>query len=223
MSRERYKKFVGIGLYTVPEAARLTGAPNAKIMRWLGETKCQAGVVRRDSALDHTVSFMELMELMFIAMFRKEGVSLQTIRRAADAAARQFGTKHPFAARRFDTDGRDIFITLSKAECDQQLVQDLARGQLVFEQIIRPFFRKLEYSSAEAIRYWPLEPSGRVVLDPSRRFGQPIDSETGVPTDAIIAALSAGGGQDVTEVADWLDIPVEAVQAAITFDRSLAS
>jgi len=64
--------------------------------------------------------------------------------------------------------------------------------------------------------------NGRVVLDPERRFGQPLDSETGVPTEAIRRAVTAGDGQDLKSVARWFEIPVEAVKAAMNFEKSLS-
>jgi len=170
------------------------------------------------------MTFVELMEVMFVQMFRKEGVSLQAIRKAVDAAAAKFKAKHPFAVKRFDTEGRTIFATLRGKSEDREMVEDLAKGQLCFQSIIKPFFRKIEYrDDTEAMRFWPLNRNGRVVLDPARRFGQPIDAETGVPTAALAKAVKAGGGQDVHEVADWFQVPLEAVKAAISFENTLAT
>lgn len=183
----------------------------------------QRGVVKRQFASDRRMlSFLELMELYFVKMFREEGVSLQTIQRASQAAAKKFQTEYPLAVRRFDTDGRAIFATLVKENKDEVFVEDLARGQYVFEKVIKPFFRKIEYRN-EAIRFWPMEPKGRVVLDPNRSFGKPIDAETGVPTRAVYDAWIAGGGQDRATLAKWFDIPHKAVDAAIEFEQSFAA
>jgi uncharacterized protein (DUF433 family) len=222
MRRPKPSQYVGVGIYTIPEAARLVGVGYHKIRRWIGDEHGHASVIDREFPDEKIVTFMELMELHFISLFRREGVSLQTIRRAAVEAARKFRTGHPFAVQRFDTDGKAIFATLTKKETNEQIVEELRKGQLVFDTIIRPFFRKIEYHM-DGTRYWPMEMTGRIVLDPARRFGHPIDSETGVPTDAIIDALCANGGQDANEVAKWLDIPLEAVQAAILFEKSLAA
>ena len=126
------------------------------------------------------------MELHFIHMFKQEGVSLQTIRKAAKMAAHQFQQPYPFTLRRFDTDGETIFATLCHAERRRTKIEDLKHGQYVFENICRPFFKKLEYHQDDAIRFWPLNRSGHVVLDPQRHFGKPIDSPTGVPTRGAI-------------------------------------
>ncbi|MBC8352587.1 MAG: DUF433 domain-containing protein [Planctomycetes bacterium] len=183
------------------------------------------GIVRRRfDASEDTVSFLELMELLFIRQFRHEEVSLQTIRTAAVVASRKFKTDYPFAVKKFDTDGKTIFGTLVKQVKDgeQEVIEDLQHGQYVFKQIVKPFFRKLEYGEQEALRYWPLFKKGRVVLDPERQFGQPIDAVTGVPTQALSDAVCAGDGQDVAAVAKWFDVPPRAVEQAILFEQSPA-
>lgn len=219
----RLGNYVGQGLYTLPQAARLVGVNIHTLRYWIGD-RSEPPVIARALASERLLTFAELMELHFIKMFRTEGVTLPAIRKASIAASKKFRATYPFIVKRFDTDGRTIFSTLQDKETDKELVEDLAKGQLVFEQIIKPFFRRLEYGRTDDLqRYWPLEKSGRVVLDPARRFGQPIDAQTGVPVEAITTALKAGNGQDAKTVAKWFGVPLEAVKAAITFDRSLAS
>lgn len=217
---------IGKGFYDYAFAARLIGVESRRLKRWIGISIDSAPVFSNDSPIPDTVTFMELMELMLIGMFRREGVPLQTIRQTALAASKKFKTHHPFAVKRFDTDGKTIFATLRKKETDREILEDLAKGQLVFETIIKPFFHKIEYDTKdfdEALRFWPLNRKGRVVLDPSRRLGQPIDSETGVPTSALVEAVEATGTQDVAQVAKWFDVPTSAVLAAVEFESTLAT
>ncbi len=217
-------EYVGCGLYTLGKAARLLGVHLNVLRYWVGEGKDAESVIHRQLSDDHLLTFAELMELHFIKMFRDENVSFQAIRKAAHAAALKSGSLYPFTVKRFDTDGKTIFATLKSKETNRELVEDLQRGQLVFKTVIRPFFKKLDYRPTNEIGlYWPLKKAGRVVLDPNRRFGQPLDSETGVPTETLIQAVTAGDGQDVKTVAKWFDIPVEAVKAAIRFEKSLAT
>jgi hypothetical protein len=213
---------IGVGLYSLAEAARLIGAPLNTVRRWANPH--EGLVPPYFEPAEQTVTFVELMELQFIKMFRSEGVSLQTIRRASEVAAKKFGAEYPFSVKRFDTDGRTVFATLVDEHRDEAIVEDLRKGQLVFEEILRPFFKKLEYRGThEVARFWPLDPSGRIVLDPLRKFGKSIDAETGVATQAIYAAVTAGEGQHPTAVAKWLGIPVAAVKAAVSFEESLAA
>lgn len=226
MVNKRATKLIGQGFYDYAQAASLVGVDTRTLKRWIGEYEGSEPVFDGASPVADTVTFIELMELMFIGMFREQGVPLQTIRAAADAASKKFQTAHPFCVKQFDTDGKTIFATLIKKEADKQIVEDLAKGQLVFENIIRPFFRKIEYCRSDmdaALRYWPLELSGRVVLDPNRKLGQPIDFETGVPTRVLVDAVNSTTNNDLSEVARWFEVPVDAVEAAVKFERSLVS
>lgn len=207
---------LGFGVYSIPDAARLVGVHSKRLRRW---TSVDGGLVQSRFADPELISFLDLMELLFVKMFRDEDVSLQTIRKAAERAKDKFSTDYPFAVKRFDTDGKTIFATLMRDEDDAEAIEDLKHGQLVFKSIIRPFFKKLEYGNSDALRYWPQLKSGRVVLDPMRALGQPIDAETGVPTSALFQAVQAG--DDEKTVAKWYDVPVSAVRKAVLFEKSL--
>jgi uncharacterized protein (DUF433 family)/DNA-binding transcriptional MerR regulator len=207
----------GVGLYSIRDAARLLQVPVGTVRRWIS---VKDGVVTCTFDLhERTLTFLELMELHFIKLFRDQNVSLQTIRKAAKTAEKRFGNPHPFALHRFDTDGRTIFATLIGSE--KRLVEDLRHGQYVFDTVVRPFFKKLEYSQDRAIRFWPLGVGQRVVLDPERQFGTPIDDATAVPTSALFLAVQAG--DDPVAVAQWFKVPLAAVRAAIAFEQPLAA
>ena len=108
---------------------------------------------------------MQLMELHFVKMFRDAGVSFQYIRKAANTASGMFNAKYPFTVKKFDTDGKSIFATMKSKSTEKIIVQDMDKGQLVFRTIIKPFFKKLEYSStSDAERFRPLSKRGRVFL-----------------------------------------------------------
>jgi len=210
---------LGVGLYSVPEASRLVKVSSQQVRHWIDP---QEGLIQRVlSPEEQTITFLELMELHFVQMFRQAGVSLQTIRSAAKTAARHFECRHPFTVHRFDTDGRTIFATLIQTERRKALIEDLKHGQYVFEKIIRPFFKKLQYHQDDAIRFWPLGATNRIVLDPHRHFGKPIDAPTGVPTKTLFHAIKAG--DDPSTVATWLNVPAAAVAAAVKFEESLAA
>jgi uncharacterized protein (DUF433 family) len=211
---------VGVGLYSLGDAARLLNAPRAKVSRWASPR--ERLLPRYFDPAERIITFAELMELHFIRMFREEGVSLQAIRKASQTAAQLFGSVYPFSVKRFDTDGRTIFATLiDRQRSGSQLLEDLQKGQYVFRSIVRPFFHKLEYKGFDVARFWPRGKRGRIVLDPARKFGKPIDAQAGVPTSVIYEAVRAGGGQTPAVVARWLGISVSAVNAAVAFERSL--
>jgi len=213
---------VGVGLYSLSDAARILNAPPSTLRYWI---KPDSGFIHRHfDPSEKTLTFNELMELHFVKLFTEEGVSVQTIRKAAEAAAKKYRTTYPFSVKRFDTDGKTVFATLVDDETDEVRIEDLRRGQYVFEHILRPFFRKLDYdTSIEPSRFWPMEKAGRIVLDPTRKFGKPIDADTGIPTRTLYDAVKAARGRSTASVADWFGIPVAAVDAAVEFERSIAA
>jgi uncharacterized protein (DUF433 family) len=210
---------LGIGLYSLPDAARLLRIKPARLRRWASGP--DRFLPRALDPTEETLTFAELIELQFVLLYLAEGVSLPVIKKAAAAAAEKFSTDHPFSVKRFDTDGQSIFATLISDQTNRRHVEDLQKGQYVFEKVMRPFFHKLEYQKDQLVRYWPEGKRGRILLDPARKFGQPIDAESGVPTRAIFSALEAGEGQSPDDVARWLGIPLAAVKAADQFERSL--
>ena len=225
---------LGIGLYTVTEAATLLRVDARKLRRWLEEPGSSpqpnqpttSSLLARDLVSlegEPLLTFTDLLELHMIALFRSEGVSLQTIRAAAGKAKSLFDTNHPFIVRRFETDGRHVFATLAEEGVEglteQQMLTDLNLSQMVIASVARPFFRNLEFAGDEPVRYWPMNKEGRVVLDPQRAFGKPIDARSGVPTAALYAM--ARGGEPLQSVADWYEIEVAAVEAAVAFEHSL--
>jgi uncharacterized protein (DUF433 family)/DNA-binding transcriptional MerR regulator len=223
---------LGIGFYSYAEAAQIIGIAPGKLRRWVRDydhyilparnNARRPLLVRRFASDDRVLSFLELIELLFIALFRREGLSLAAIREAAETASRWFSTDYPFAIKQFNTDGMFIFARLANESNSEEIMAELGKGQLAFPMVIEPFLKKLDYQANNlANAFWPLGREQRIVLDPERSFGKPIDAETGVPTNVLYKAVQAEGADSIERVARWYEVPVEAVRAAITFERSL--
>ena len=220
---------LGVGLYTFADAARLLGVPKRTLRRWAEGYTLASGSAPLLPDGPHTgngerlLTFADLIELKFVGMFRREGVTLPTIRAAAQDAIKQFGAAHPFALKRFHTDGKRIFADLQQRRSEdgagESVLLEMARGQMVIEDVARPFFRQMEYDGEEVLRLRPLGPKTRVVLDPGRSFGKPIDEPSGVPTFVLYQMVR--GGESKERVAWWHNVDTEAVSAAIEFESSL--
>jgi uncharacterized protein (DUF433 family) len=122
--------------------------------------------------------------------------------------------KHPFAVRRFETDGQTVLARI-EAE-DREHLLDLARRQHVFREVFDPLIHKLDYELDRAARWWPLGKEVPVVVDPNFAFGQPTIAGVGVPTDTLAATARAWG--DIERVARWYDVDPEAVRAALRYE-----
>jgi uncharacterized protein (DUF433 family) len=222
--------YLGLGLYTLPEAARLLRVPLDRLRRWtIGYTFAGARFSEPlfkpdypELAVKSILTFQDLMELFLVARFRQAGVSLQKIRATAQWAARRFETNYPFAIRRFHTDGKRLFAELESREgqgSPERSFLEPHTCQYVFSWV-EEFFLKLDYENDLVSHFWPLGKERPVVLDPARSFGQPIDPATGVPT-RVLADMHAAG-ESVEEVARWFRVESEAVRAAVEYERSLA-
>ncbi len=225
---------LGIGLYTIPQAARLLRLHPARLRRWAegypfvsnGTRRASEPLIRRDLREmegEPVLTFKDLLELHMIGLFRSEGVSMQTIRAAADSAAKLYDTNHPFVIQRFETDGKNILATLQEKGVAgvraSALLQDLIRSQMVMDSIARPFFRQIEYRDFEPLRWFPNGKEGAIVLDPRRAFGKPIDVKSGVPTEVLYAM--ARGGEKTEKVAEWYNVEIETVREAVRYEHML--
>lgn len=229
---ESVSNLVGIGLYTVSEASRLTGAPAQSIRRWLfGYTfQRRGGQDRSMPAVWHgdlrnidkikALSFLDLMEVRMVHAFRKHCVSWPAIREAAAEACERFNSPHPFTLKKFSTDGNRVFADLK--EKGSVKLYDLNRKSYVMKPIVdKTLFAGIEFEHGQAARWFPDFARGAVVLDPERAFGRPILAQEGVPTEIISKAAVVEGSVEVA--ARWYEVPISAVNAAIAFENRLAA
>ena len=226
----RRDNFYGVGIYSIGEAARLTGVSASRIRRWVkGYAFRSAGRVLQSPPVfssqlpvlggEIAVGFLDLVEVRFVDAFLKRGVTWSTVRKAEAKGRALFDTTHPFATRPFRTDGRGIFAELGgRAE---KAVIDLASSQLAFAQVVSPFLSGIEFEGETAARWWPLGTSKRVVIDPARSFGQPIVAREGVPTAVLAAAVEAEGAEEV--VARVYEVSPASVRHAVEFEKKLAA
>lgn len=225
--------YLGIGVYSVPEAALFLHTSAQKLRRWAdgytfvtaaAETRASPALFARDFpelVAWKILTFEDLIELKWIAALRNAGLSMPYIRRVSEWAKEQLGVSHPFATRRFVTDGAGLWMrdgSLARKRADAPLRQALSQ-QFALRPIVDQFLIEIEYEGDLARRLWPMGQKRRVVLDPKRNFGKPIDSPTGVPTFPL--AQMVEGGTSEEKVAWWYGIPPRAVREAVEFERSL--
>jgi len=223
---------IGVGLYTVPEAARLTGIAQGRLRRWLRGYTYRAGEGRAASApiwrrqvpdIDGTLGlgFLDLMEARFVDAFREASVPWRVIRLCAERARELSAGDHPFSSQRFRTDGRTIFTEVIDQAGETQLL-DLVKSQFAFARVIGPsLYAGIEFSESDTpARWWPLGRQALIVIDPARSFGQPIVSDGGVPTSVLVDAVAAEGS--VAKVARLFRLQPQSVRAALRFEQRLS-
>jgi uncharacterized protein (DUF433 family) len=220
---------LGVGFYTVPEAARLVKTSQLNIRRWLGGYTFRTGdkTVRMPPlwrpqlpAYDHhlELGFRDLIELRFIKAFIDAGLGLKSIRHCLEYARECVNDDRPFSTRRFLTDGRTIFLDSLRSSGESELL-DLKSHQYVLKQVIERTFRDLDISNDIVARWRPFGGKKSIVIDPQRAFGQPIASDQGIPTIALADAVKAEGS--IKRVSQLFDVPASVVRDAVNFERTL--
>jgi len=223
---------LGIGIYSVPEAARLTHISPWRIRRWLSGYSFISTGSRHSSSpvwsgdiprIDGTtaLSFRDLLEIRIIDSFLKAGVSWKTIRRAEQLGSEFLNTSHPFSTNRIHTDGRAIFAEVNKYKHEKALI-DLIRSQRVFQTFINPFLKSLTFSNdGNPLQWWPYQDSQHIVIDPHRSFGQPITYKEGVPTQILASAFKTFDSID--KVANWYDVEPIGVEESVEYEKILVA
>jgi uncharacterized protein (DUF433 family) len=224
---------IGVGSYTSPEAARLLRTTPLNVNRWLrGYTYKRSGEARQIPPLwttqhvsveDHLeIGFRDLIELRFVKAFIDAGVGLLAISNCLEYARECAKDDRPFSTRRFQTDGRTIFLESIERvgnQIDEPKLLDLKKKQYAFKQVIERTFKDLDIEDDAVARWRPFHGKKSIIIDPGRSFGQPIASEYGVPTVALADAVEAEGS--VEDVARIFDVPVSVIRDAVQFETDL--
>jgi len=229
-------RLLGKGLYSLAEAARIASfatqksLTSAAIRRWLwGYSYSAAGESKMAEPLwvpqlapvteSRVVSFRDLVEIMFVATFRNEGISLQTIRRIIDKAAELIEGRYPLSSLKFASYSKTIVADTVDPE-ERRSVFDLDTGQYLLETEFARLRAALDYTDLYASRWWPLGKGRQIVVDPSRGFGRSIVAVEGVPTAALQGAYRAEGS--IGAVARWFDVSEESVRDAVEYENRLS-
>jgi uncharacterized protein (DUF433 family) len=227
---------IGIGYYTVPEAASLLKVEPRNISRWLGgySYRGKGGSVIQMEPLwrpqlprlgdNLEIGFHDLIELRFVVAFLAHKIGLNVIRRCLENARKIIEDERPFSTHRFRTDGKSIFLeSLAEAEKAAQpggsSVIDLKTGQMVFKQVVEPTFRDLDVTDGSVVQWRPYKGKPSIVIDPTRSFGKPLAADYGVPTATLASAAKAENSAQCA--ARLFEMPLAVVNDAIAFEQSL--
>lgn len=223
-------------IYTVAEASRLTKLSPGRIRRWLEGYEyswkaseepqlrhgSQSPVVRQRIAPELPyVSFLDLVDLLFIRALLDEGLSLQRIRKSLEEAS---------AIRGFDKFRRDIYYTMNhhlfmRARMKGSPIRKLvSSGQLSMEPIINALGRQIEFDSVTTLanRWYPMFPKKIVVLDPLIAYGSPTLSGRRVTTGAVYELYRAEA-EKIEPICGWFGINRIEASSAVEFEMKLAA
>lgn len=213
----------------MPVAAHILQEDSAAVHRWaFGSqrrgTKYMSAIATELPELGgvQALTFLELVELMFIQALLQTGLSWPKVREASRVAARLLKDEpHPFATKRWFADAAAIYLNMGVEHDEDILVEVAGYAQVVMEPVLHPYLTQLDFDmKGIAQRWFPMGFATPVVLDPRRSFGMPITAKAGVPTE-IIGRLSRAG-DSVSTIAASYGIDEAEVEAALRYEGSLA-
>ena len=215
------------GFYTSAEVVRMLGMRNPRTVReWLKGDQKNPVILRQYRDADD-LGFWDLIEVRFVDYFRREGVSMQHLRKAAVRAREKFSTKHPFALSqvKFKTDRKSIFAELAHEDGVKEL-EEMTTGQLSFYELVEEFLAKgVEFDATSGLaRRWQPEPSALpvIVVDPKIAHGQPSVEKEKVPTRALFLNWKAEGFS-YSATSDWFEVSEEHLRQAVEYEMGLGA
>lgn len=212
------EKRLTLPAYHVKDAARFAGVSVGTIGNW---QRAQRNFVPALAAREEgfSLSFLQLVELRFVAAMREAGIKLKAIRAAREYLAKAFETEFPFADIRLKHNAQNIIVDLEESEGatfrDVVLIADKG-GQYSWKDIIGRKFQEFEYVDTIARRWHVAGRKSPIVIDPHIAFGAP--QVKGIPTWVIKNRFV--GGESLGEISADFGLTQKHVKAALNFEKS---
>jgi uncharacterized protein (DUF433 family) len=226
---------LGIGIYSPAEAAFYARVSQKMMSRWVfGDASGKPVIDRqlRDSS-EKAVTFLDFVQTLAVREVRNRwGVSLQRIRQGVDEARQHYGIEYPLACRHKiflfgdqKTKGHG-HIVIRRADDDSYVqLTGKDRGNLLMGPIVEMFLEHLQFDpkTGLASEYCPMsEGVARILLNPHRRFGEPVVDPGGYTAETLWDATNTEGG--IEAAAEVFGITVGEVRLANRyFDTLLAN
>ncbi len=218
---KKIDRFLGHGLYTVREAALYARVSPQKLSRWLfGTTKRKPVIDPQFKSDEKLVSFLDLVQALAIKeiRFQRPEVTLEMIRDAIILCRNRLKVEHPFAIEHFTfLFGEKLVIRKNRDEYIQ--VENQNTGQILFP-FVETYLSDLTFDEYGVANKWRVrinlsdDKHVPIVLDPKRRFGEPL-LPSGHTVSSIFEAVRIEGG--VERAAKVYGIPKEEAEASYKF------
>ena len=162
------------------------------------------------------VNFYALIEFYTFFKLRELGVTASEIKKAHGILEKDLRTKYPFALSGIKTDGKKVWY-----ETLETLIKVDGKKQFAIREFIVEFLHKIDFGKDNlAQRFYPLNNSKLVVVDPKHQFGQPTISGRNITTSAIRKLHD--GGESIKNIADLYDIKYSQVSDALHYYKRTA-
>ena len=214
---EPWRRRLYLPAYTVSDAARFSRVAPQTVTNWTHrQLSSGPAALSGRSAREH-LSYLELVEVAVVAVFRQLGVSLEAISRTRRYMQTTFSAEFPFSAYQFKTDGMRLMLQWTEYEeaplLNEVIVADVG-GQLGWENLMATRLAEFDYEHDIALVWHLAGRDSPVKIDPRLSFGAPTVS--GVPTWVLKGRWNAGESLD--DIVDDFGIPESDAVCALRFE-----
>ncbi len=210
--------------YSLTEAARLARTSPATVRRWLqgyaqpGHQMVPVfGPAKPADGQPLMVSFVELIEIVVVARFRKGAatsrpLSLDRLRRAHRYAREALGVAYPYASLKLKEYGGHVLHEFEALEGEGPWLMALdAHGQWVLPGLVQQELEQnIDFNGEFAERWYPRGRMAHLVVDPHVAAGRVTIEGRGVTVDTVRHRWRAG--EPIQSIAADYDLEPEAVE-----------
>ena len=214
---EPWRRRLYIPAYTTAIAARYSKS-NPRTVSYWHRARSPLGPALPGKQKGTALSYLQLVEVAFVATFRSLGVSLQRLRKAHDYLETVFEAEYPFATLRLETEGSHVLMDLLDVEPDRELEKVVIAdegGQLGWKSLVGERFAEFDYEHDLAVVWHPAGRESEVAIDPRISFGAP--QVSGIPTWAIRGRSVAG--ELIQDIAEDFGLSDDQVKEALVFEK----
>lgn len=162
------------------------------------------------------INFYSLIEFYTFFQLRELGVTASEIKQAHTILAKDLNVKYPFALSGIKTDGKRVWY-----ETLETLIKIDGKRQYAIKEFIIDFLHKIEFGDNNlAQRFYPLEKSKLVVVDPKHQFGQPTIYGRNITVSTIKKMYD--GGESINDIAKLYDLNDSYVEHALEYFKRTA-
>lgn len=208
--------------YQVSDAARYGRTHANTVSSWLYRPS-RRGPVLPGKKRRVPLSYFQLVEVAFVAVFRRLGVPMANIRKAREYMEQRFSAEYPFAEYKFLTEGFNVLAELGQFEPNEEqatgrLIVANASGQIAWQDLMAERFEEFDYEKLDgvhwAMKWHPAGKTSKVIIDPRIAFGAP--TVLGIPTWAIKGRWNAR--EEIDEIGEDFGLAKEYVIDGLMFE-----
>ena len=216
------------GMYTLREAGQLARVSTTTVKNWLfGYTVKGKEVPPLFTSVENgeMVSFLQMIEIMVAAQFRKSksrrSVSFRRVRKAHLNARESWGVEYPFAHMKLEALGSHIVHFLGEGGPMPSYQTLDAPAQWTLPGLVIETIGQLEYDHDLAARWFPVGKLVPIVVDPKLSTGLPTILGRGVTVQAIRKRFRAG--LRIEFIAKDYELDPDLVETALRYSEQVAA